>query len=319
MHNHNTDEMLRSILPYTYIVGQECLKLALELAYIAPALGGVLISGERGTAKSTTARAFAVMMYGKLPVTIPINATEDRVVGGWDVPTLLEGTPKKQPGLLQEAHAGMLYIDEVNLLDDHIVNIILDVISTGKLVVQREGRDDQYDIHTTLVGTMNPEEGSLRPQLLDRFGLMVAVETIIDHAERRQILNHVLKFDQALARERSSKSLDPWLTEGKQQGETLRDQLQLARERFYDVALAPEVPDVCVQLAEAFKVDGHRGDYLLAMTACAYAAREHATIATLEHLTTVADLVLRHRHHLGELFEWNVQQEQQVNKLLAHE
>jgi magnesium chelatase subunit I len=134
------------------------------------------------------------MMYSRLPVTIPINATEDRVVGGWDVPALLGGHPEKQSGLLQEAHEGMLYIDEVNLLDDHIVNSILDVISTGKLVVQREGRDDQYDVHTTLVGTMNPEEGSLRPQLLDRFGLMVAVETLTDRTERRQILDHVLKW-----------------------------------------------------------------------------------------------------------------------------
>jgi magnesium chelatase subunit I len=317
--SHNTQATLRSILPYSYIVGQEKLKLALELAYIAPGIGGVLISGQRGTAKSTTARAFATMMYKKLPVTIPINATEDRVVGGWNVPKLLkEGTPEEQPGLLQEAHEGMLYIDEVNLLDDHIVNIILDVTSTGKLVVQREGINEQYDVRTTLVGTMNPEEGSLRPQLLDRFGLMVAVETITDRGQRRKILDHVLRFDQALAEERDKKTTDTWLAEGWKQTEERRTTLEQAKKRLYSVQMAPEVPDVCVQISEAFGIDGHRGDYLLAMAACAYAAREQVKIATLEHLGTVAELVLRHRQQQGEPFEWNTQQEQRVSELLVH-
>src|SRR5712692_7411902 len=184
-------QILRSILPYTQIVGQEKLKLALELAYIAPRIGGVLISGKRGTAKSTTVRAFASMMYEDLPVTIPINATEDRVVGGWDIKELMSGKTVKQPGLLQEADEKLLYIDEVNLLDDHIVNIILDVTSTGKLVIQREGLDEQHDVRTTLVGTMNPEEGGLRPQLLDRFGLMVAVEGETSRDRRLAILDTV--------------------------------------------------------------------------------------------------------------------------------
>ena len=158
------------ILPYTSIIGQEQLKLALELAYIAPNIGGVLISGERGTGKSTTVRAFAKMLYDSLPVTIPINATEDRVIGGWNIDALMQSKPEWQKGLLEEANGTLLYIDEVNLLDDHIVNIILDVTSTGVLVVQREGKSDQKQIQLTLVGTMNPEEGGLRPQLLDRFG-----------------------------------------------------------------------------------------------------------------------------------------------------
>src|SRR5919199_4725036 len=115
------------ILPYTLVVGQEQLKLALELAYIDPAIGGVLISGHRGTGKSTAVRAFAQMIYGKLPVTLPINATEDRVIGGWDLKELMLGKTVEQKGLLEEANGSLLYIDEVNLLDDHIVNIILDV------------------------------------------------------------------------------------------------------------------------------------------------------------------------------------------------
>src|SRR5258708_34450536 len=200
----DNDEVLRSVLPYAYIVGQEKLKLALELAYVAPRIGGVLISGKRGTAKSTTVRAFAIMMYNDLPITIPINATEDRVVGGWEVHDLMQGKTTKMPGLLEEANEKVLYIDEVNLLDDHIVNIILDVTSTGKLVIQREGLDEQHDVRTTLVGTMNPEEGGLRPQLLDRFGLMVAVEGETSRDMRLAILDTVLRFDRAVSQEKRS-------------------------------------------------------------------------------------------------------------------
>src|SRR5919199_2154337 len=186
------------ILPYTLVVGQEQLKLALELAYIDPAIGGVLISGHRGTGKSTAVRAFAQMIYGKLPVTLPINATEDRVIGGWDLKELMLGKTVEQKGLLEEANSSLLYIDEVNLLDDHIVNIILDVTANGVLVIQREGRHDPpKPISFTLVGTMNPEEGGLRPQLLDRFGLMVSVTAETNEAERTMILQTVLEFDEA--------------------------------------------------------------------------------------------------------------------------
>ncbi|HIE02955.1 MAG TPA: hypothetical protein EYP59_22185 [Thiotrichaceae bacterium] len=144
------------ILPYSRIVGQDSIKLALELAYIAPTIGGVLLSGHRGTGKSTAVRAFALMMSEKLPVTLPINATEDRVIGGWKIDELMRGEPKWQDGLLKKANDGMLYVDEVNLLDDHIVNIILDVTSTGVLEVQRDARDSQPEnIAFTLVGTMN--------------------------------------------------------------------------------------------------------------------------------------------------------------------
>src|ERR1044071_4339957 len=166
------------VMPYSMMIGQKQLKLALELTYIAPRIGGVLLSGQRGTGKSTVVRAFSKMMYGELPVTIPINATEDRVVGGWEMNELFKANLVPQKGLLQEADGKMLYIDEVNLLDDHIVNIILDVTSTGILVIEREGQDAKgIDVKFTLVGTMNPSEGGLRPQLLDRFGLMVDVMT----------------------------------------------------------------------------------------------------------------------------------------------
>ncbi len=300
--------VLRTILPYTYIVGQKKLKLALELAYIAgPRIGGVLISGRRGTAKSTTVRAFASMMYNALPVTIPINATEDRVVGGWEVTELVKGTTRKKVGLLEEAHGKLLYIDEVNLLDDHIINIILDVTSTGKLVIQREGLDEVRDVETTLVGTMNPEEGGLRPQLLDRFGLMAGVEEVSEHEEAQEseeaskheerpkgrllILDTVLKFDRAL----QTADEEGFLAQGYAETQRRRSEIEAAKARFLDVQLTPEVAATSVKLSREFKVEGHRSDYLLALAACAYAARVNEPKTKLEHLQEVADLVLRHR------------------------
>ncbi|HEU4323640.1 MAG TPA: AAA family ATPase [Roseiflexaceae bacterium] len=186
----NTD----AIMPYSMIHGQQQLKLALELAFVAQRIEGVLLSGQRGTGKSTAVRAFALMAYGRLPVTLPINATEDRVVGDWKLEELVRGEPVEQPGLLEQAHDSVLYIDEFNLLDDHIVNIILDVTSTERLVAQRNRPIDKA-FRFTLVGTMNPNEGGLRPQLLDRFGLMVDVSAESDTETRIKILKAVLEFD----------------------------------------------------------------------------------------------------------------------------
>jgi len=129
------------ILPYSRVVGQDDLKLALELNHVQPRIGGVLIAGQRGTAKSTIVRSFALMTLGELPVTLPINATEDRVVGGWWLDALMRGETREQPGLLEEAHdKGLLYVDEVNLLEDHVVNIILDVVSTAPCAIGFQGR-----------------------------------------------------------------------------------------------------------------------------------------------------------------------------------
>jgi magnesium chelatase subunit I len=311
-------EALRSILPYTYIVGQDRLKLALELVYIAPRIGGVLLSGKRGTAKSTIVRAFASMLYADLPVTIPINATEDRVVGGWQVKELMEGKAEPQPGLLEEAHGNLLYIDEVNLLDDHIVNIILDVTSTGKLVIQREGRNEQRDVQTTLVGTMNPEEGWLRPQLLDRFGLMVNVEAEMARAQRLKILQTVLQFDRALQQERVG-GRDPFLETGRAETQERATRIKAARVHFPVVQLTPRVADACVLLAEKFLVEGHRADYLLALATCANAARYQQEQTTMVHLREVADLVLRHRLQTANQLQnaaWGVEQDRQLLELL---
>ena len=306
------------ILPYSHIVGQDQLKLALELAYVAPTLGGVLISGQRGTAKSTAVRAFARMVYGKLPVTLPINATDDRVIGGWKIDQLMRGEPEVQPGLLEEANNGMLYIDEVNLLDDHIVNLLLDVASTGVLTVQRDMLDrDPVHVSFTLVGTMNPEEGGLRPQLLDRFGLMVAVTSVRDHEQRIAILDTVLRFDAAFRDPDSSE----WLKAGRAEDELRCQVLLAARERLYDIEIPDDVLVACARIAEHFDVAGHRGDYVMALAARARAALdgENEVRVRGEHLAEVAALALAHRTPQGAhggAVAWTDQQRSELAALL---
>ncbi|MBT9316442.1 AAA family ATPase [Leptothoe spongobia] len=282
------------VLPYSLIVGQASLKLALELAYIMPRLGGVLLSGHRGTGKSTAVRAFAQMVYdGELPVTLPINATEDRVVGGWDVREMLQKNPKWKDGLLLEATNKLLYVDEINLLDDHIVNIILDVTATGKLVVARDGNSESYDVPFTLVGTMNPEEGGLRPQLLDRFGLMVNVTTEQDATARLQALKNVLTFEDEWAKREAGEN-STFLDNAEAQGRELFDQLKSAQEEMRKVN-ADKILPLCVALATEFKVEGNRGERVLAMAARAYAAKENQSEVTADHVAKVAPLALQHR------------------------
>lgn len=316
----NVDKILRTILPYSEIVGQEQLKLALELAYISPRIGGVLISGQRGTAKSTTVRAFASMMYNALPVTIPINATEDRVVGGWKIQKLMDGKLERQSGLIEDAHDSILYIDEVNLLDDHIVNILLDVTSTGKLIVQREGIKESFDIHLTLVGTMNPEEGGLRPQLQDRFGLMVQVESLPDQEQRRQILKTVLGFDQALSLEEYGE-ISPYLERARKETQASKIKTEQAKQRLPRIGIPDDIVDICTSLTEKLRVEGHRADYLLALAARAHAARAGGEIITREDVHAVAELVLRHRiTNDGQAGNatWNDEYEQRVKEIIGY-
>jgi magnesium chelatase subunit I len=280
------------VLPYSLIVGQDRVKLALELAYVAPAISGVLLSGQRGTAKSTAVRAFARMAYGTLPVTLPINATDDRVIGGWDIDALMRGKAKPRPGLLEEAGStGMLYIDEVNLLDDHIVNLILDVTSTGILPIQREMLDRQLEVSFTLVGTMNPEEGGLRPQLLDRFALMVPVEAERDLDRRRKILETVLRFDEA----RRTQRRRTWLERGLRADAAKRERLERARNRFDDTRVPREIARRCALVADEFDIAGHRGEYVTALAAQADAALHGLTTVRVKHVADVAPMALVHR------------------------
>lgn len=284
------------ILPYSKIVGQKQVKLALEIAYVAPQrLGGILLNGQRGTAKSTAVRSFAQMVYGQLPVTLPINATEDRVVGGWAIDKLMQSQSEWQSGLLEEARDRILYVDEVNLLDDHIVNIILDVTSTGVLVVQRDGGDKQPEkLGFTLVGTMNPEEGGLRPQLLDRFGLMVSVAAETEIDQRLAILENVMTFDRVIAEQKQEKE-SGWLTKAKQQDVKKKEVLDTAKDSFASVEVSSEILTLCIQLTQEFQAEGNRGDYVLAMAAQACAALEGDEQVTREHIRSVAALALQHR------------------------
>ena len=282
------------ILPYSLIVGQEQLKLALELAYVAPRIGGVLLSGQRGTGKSTAVRAFAQMMYGHLPVTLPINATEDRVVGGWKIEDLMEGRPVPQDGLLEEANGKLLFVDEVNLLDDHIANIILDVTATGVLVIQREGLHQQKSVSFILVGTMNPEEGGLRPQLLDRFGLSVHVRPETDEDRRGEILKTVLGFDKAIrALERNEPST--LIQTARKKDADRKQQIEKARRNLDQVEFPDQAVRACVRLAQQFNAEGHRGDYVAALAARACASLQGSTDVSLENVKSVAPMALQHR------------------------
>jgi magnesium chelatase subunit I len=296
-----------SLLPYSYIVRQDTLRWLLEVAYVmGSSVGGVLVSGERGTAKSTIVRSFATMMHNQLPVTLPINATDDRVMGGWQIDALMRGNAKWQDGLLEQAAGDtkMLYIDEVNLLDDHIINLILDVVSTGLLVVEREGMDNsQVDVSFMLVGTMNPEEGALRPQLLDRFGLFVPVNAEQRWEDRREILLRVLKFDTERDRDHSD-----WLEKGKRLDGQRRAEVERAKAEAPGVLLTNDTIDLCARVATEFDVVGHRGEIVMAEAARAAAALAGRQATTAADVSGVAPYAVMHRRrdapYADGFFDW---------------
>ena len=214
------------------------------------------------------------------------------MVGGWKIDQLMKSDPQPQTGLLEEANGSMLYIDEVNLLDDHIVNLILDVTSTGFLSVQRDGLDfTRKEISFALVGTMNPEEGQLRPQLLDRFGLMVDMKASASDAERAKILRAVLGLDEAMR----PGGPDGFMQEGWEDDLAYRDDVLAAKQAVAELKPSDEVLKACLALSRAFKAVGHRGEFVLAMAARALAARTGATEVTKEHVQRVARMALQHR------------------------
>src|SRR3954471_3935816 len=206
--------------PFSALVGQDQLRLALILCAVRPEIGGVLIRGEKGTAKSTAVRALASVLAdvdeGARLVELPIGATEDRVVGSLDLQRVLrDGEHAFSPGLLARAHGGVLYVDEVNLLHDHLVDVLLDAAAMGRVHIERDGVSHSHEARFVLIGTMNPEEGELRPQLLDRFGLAVDVVAATDPAER------VVVVQRQLALERGAADLAPFAAAD----DSLRDQL----------------------------------------------------------------------------------------------
>ena len=283
--------------PFSAIVGQDDLKEALLLAAVNPAIGGVLAFGDRGTGKSTAIRALAALLPDRTDehgetrpapvVDLPLGASEDRIVGALDIEAaLVEGRKKFQPGLLQEADQGFLYIDEVNLLEDHLVDILLDVAASGENVVERDGLSVRHPARFVLVGSGNPEEGELRPQLLDRFGLAVDVRTPTAVDARLAIIRRRDDFE----RDPSGFQANWADADG-----DIKRRLTEARKRLPDVALADDVLARAAGLCIALGTDGLRGELTLIRAARARAALDGRDHVAPEDIQGVAVAALRHR------------------------
>lgn len=267
-------------LPFSSVVGQEDAKLALLLCALEPRLGGVLLRGDKGSAKTTLARGLASVLPGDAPfVELPLGAGEDRVLGSIDLAALLDArTHTFRPGLLAAAHGGVLYVDEINLLADHLVDSLLDVAASGVNRVERDGFSETHPARFVLVGSMNPEEGELRPQLLDRFGLAVEVRAPHDPETRAEVVRRQLDLD-------SSGPAD----------ETADVDLRERLSRSAPVPCAPETVEAASRLAVAVGAEGLRADLSLCRAAGALAGWEGRDRALPDDLRRVAPLVLGHR------------------------
>lgn len=279
------------LFPFTAIYAQDDFKLALMLCMIDPGLGGVLALGDKGTGKTTTVRGLSHLMQRTLPdfpfVNLPIGATEDRVLGTVKLDTLINQKKIEiQQGLLASAHQGILYIDEVNLLNDYLMDILLDAAASGGYYLERDAVSHWFESKFCLVGTMNPEEGELRPQLLDRFGLSVTVHTPMDRTDRMQIVSRRLSFD-----------TDPaaFLQQHTAAEQQLAERIAAARTQLkqvtYDDSIQTVIADTCIK----HKVEGLRADILLLKAARAYAAFHHQPAVTAEDVHKVMPFVLSHR------------------------
>ena len=283
--------MIPPTYPFSAIVGHDRLRLALLLCAVSPEIGGVLIRGEQGTAKSTAVRALASVLAEADPkarlVELPIGATEDRVVGSLDLQKVLrDGEHAFSPGLLARAHGGVLYVDEVNLLPDHLVDVLLDAAAMGRVHIERDGVSHSHEARFVLIGTMNPEEGELRPQLLDRFGLAVDVAASRDVAVRSAVIRARLSYeaDPAGFAERY-RALDA----------ELADRIASARSQLAGVELPDRELHRIAALCAAFDVDGMRADLVVARTAVAHAAWRGALAVGEEDIRAAAELALPHR------------------------
>ncbi|RLB11525.1 MAG: magnesium chelatase ATPase subunit I [Deltaproteobacteria bacterium] len=311
------------IFPFTAIVDQEDMKLCLILNVIDPSIGGVLIMGEKGTAKSTTVRALADLLpeidvvkgcrFNCDPegpfctectelvknngikrekkkmrvVELPLGITEDRLVGTLDIELAIKkGEKRFESGLLAEANRNFLYVDEVNLLEDHIVDLLLDSAAMGINYVEREGISFFHPARFILVGTMNPEEGDLRPQLLDRFGLCVYIQSIKDKELRIEILKRKTAFDN-----------DPegFMNKWKDEQKRLSEKIVGAKARLKDIEIPDEIFSSVTDITTSLSLDGHRADIVLVKAARAYAAFNEKSAVTKEDIKRVAVFAIRHR------------------------
>ncbi len=279
--------------PFSAIVGHDQLRLALLLCAVRPEIGGALIRGEKGTAKSTAVRGLAALLSAATGsadaglVEMPLGATEDRVVGSLDLQRVLrDGEHAFSPGLLARAHGGVLYVDEVNLLHDHLVDVLLDAAAMGRVHVERDGISHSHEARFVLIGTMNPEEGELRPQLLDRFGLTVDVHASRDVDVRVQVI-----------RERMAYEADPdaFAERYADADAELARRIAAARALVDDVVLPDNELRRIAALCAAFDVDGMRADLVVARTAVAHAAWRAATTVAEQDIRVAAELALPHR------------------------
>ncbi len=307
--------------PFSAVVGSDDMALALVLTSISPEVGGVLVRGEKGTAKSTMVRALAAVQPDQLVVQgcrfscdpadpdpscpdgphtdivavrrparlveLPVGATEDRVIGSLDLQQALgSGRVSYEPGLLAAAHRGILYVDEVNLLHDHLVDLLLDAAAMGRSTVERDGVSVAHAARLVLVGTMNPEEGELRPQLLDRFGLTVEVAAPRDPALRSEVVRRRLAYD-----------ADPAALVARfaDQEDALRSRLAAAQERLDRVQLSDWALTKIAAVCAGFEVDGMRADIVTARAAVAHAAWHDRTEVTRADIRAAARLALPHR------------------------
>jgi len=288
--------MKRKYFPFSAILGQENLKKALLLNAVNPRIGGVLVRGEKGTAKSTAVRALGALLAAarngsggesEIVVTLPLNATEEMVAGGIDFQqTMKEGRRVFQPGLLAKAHEGILYVDEVNLLDDHLVDIVLDAASSGENRVEREGITLSHPSLFVLAGTMNPEEGELRPQLLDRFGLCVEVHGEADPA---------LRVDLMLRREEFDREPEDFSTGYRAEEKRLGRAIADAQSLLPSVRIPSHLRGFISELCRNSNVAGHRADLVIEQAARANAALRGSREVSAEDVTKVAAFALVHR------------------------
>ena len=277
--------------PFSAIVGHDMLRLALVLCAVRPEIGGVLIRGEKGTAKSTAVRGLARVLSAvdadSALVELPIGATEDRVVGSLDLQRVLrDGEHAFSPGLLARAHGGVLYVDEVNLLHDHLVDVLLDAAAMGRVHIERDGVSHSHDARFVLIGTMNPEEGELRPQLLDRFGLTVDVRASRDVDVRADVIRARLAFEADQAGFAAAYA---------EQDAELARRIAAARKSVGDVELPDNELRRIAALCAAFDVDGMRADLVVARTAVAHAAWRGSQTVDESDIRVAAELALPHR------------------------
>ncbi len=331
----------KTIYPFSAIVGQEKMKLSLILNVINPKIGGVLLRGEKGTGKSLTVRAIANLLPNvdavsgcpfhcdpnkpkelcddclsktaqgkKLPVTpravnvveLPVGATEDRLVGTIDIEKAIKtGQKHFEPGILAEANRNILYIDEVNLLDDHLVDVLLDAAAMGVNYVEREGVSFSHPSQFILIGTMNPEEGELRPQLLDRFALSVEVKGIPYKEARAEIIRRRVAYEN-----------DPSAFAASQfdNQNQVRQKIHDATALLPKVTLSSDLLNLITQICTDLGVDGHRADIAMYKTACTLAAYNGRTTVVEDDIKEAAELVLPHRHRRQPFEEPNLEQQQ---------